>query len=262
MEPDFRGEIAEFYHRYRHGYPAAVIDVLADALKLDARDLVVDLGCGTGQLTFPIARRVRAVVGMDPEVGMLRRARQAAQDLKVGNVSWMVGADTDVLTLQGLFGQRSVAAVTVGQALHWMKHEELFRSVIQLLRPGGGIAVVTNGTPLWLQETDWSRALRDFMERWLGAKPTHPCGTDEQSQQRYREALKAAGFDVTSTSVDYVAELNLDQIVGGVYSALSQAQLPALDERPGFSEQFREALGSQEGFNEQVHVAILIGRVQ
>jgi hypothetical protein len=122
--------------------------------------------------------------------------------------------------------------------------------------------VVTNGTPLWLQETGWSRALREFMQRWLGSELTNPCGTDEQSQQRYREALKAAGFDVFSTAVDYVAELDLDQIVGGVYSALSEDQLPDPDERPGFTKQFREALGSQERFSEQVHVAILVGRVQ
>jgi SAM-dependent methyltransferase len=262
MEPDFGGEVAEFYHQYRHGYPVPVIDALADAFKLDARDLVVDLGCGTGQLSLPVARRVRAVLGIDPEVDMLRRARRAAKDLDVRNVSWMVGADTDLPALEGLFGQRSVAAVTVGQALHWMKHEELFRSAIPLLRAGGGIAVVTNGTPLWLQETGWSRALREFMQRWLDCELTYPCGTDEQSQQRYREALKAAGFDVVSTAVDYVAELDLDQIVGGVYSAMSEDRLPAPDERPGFTEQFRAALGPDERFIEHVHVAIQIGRVR
>jgi hypothetical protein len=38
--------------------------------------------------------------------------------------------------------------------------------------------------------------------------------------------------------------------------------LPSLDERPGFTEHFRQALGSQERFKEKVHVAMLIGRVQ
>lgn len=260
-EPDFHGEVAEFYHRYRHGYPAPVIGVLADAFKLGPADLVVDLGCGTGQLTLPVARRVRAVVGLDPEVDMLRRARRAAQDQDVVNVSWILGADTDVPALAHLFGERSVAAITVGQALHWMNHEELFRSAIPLLRAGGGIAVVTNGTPLWLQDTGWSRALRDFLQQWLGVELSFPCGTDEESQLRYREALKAAGFDVSSAAVDYVAELDLDQIVGGVYSALSEDQLPAPDERPGFTGQFRAALGSHEPFREHVHVAILTARL-
>ncbi len=28
------------------------------------------------------------------------------------------------------------------------------------LKPGGGIAVIANGTPLWQQPSDWSRAVR------------------------------------------------------------------------------------------------------
>jgi SAM-dependent methyltransferase len=261
MALGFGGEVAEFYHAYRHGYPAAVIDALADAFRLDPRDLVVDLGCGTGQLALPLARRVRAVIGMDPEPDMLRRARRAARDAAVSNVSWMLGADADLPALQGVAGERSVAMVSIGQALHWMRHDELFRSARPLLRPGGGVAVVTNGTPLWLQDSAWSRGLRAFLERWLGSTLTFPCGTDEQSQQRYSEALARAGFEVSSAAVDYVAELSLDQVVGGVYSALPADRLPAADQRPDFAEQVRAAVGPHESFSEPVHVAMLIGRI-
>src|SRR5580658_1693830 len=95
----FRGEVADFYHRYRHGYPDAVLDALTGAFGLTGQDVVVDLGCGTGQLTLPLAARVRAVVGIDPEPDMLRRARQAAGERDVQNVTWMIGADTDVPAL-------------------------------------------------------------------------------------------------------------------------------------------------------------------
>jgi SAM-dependent methyltransferase len=257
----FSGEVADLYHRYRHGYPGAVIDALAGAFGLTDQDVVVDLGCGTGQLTLPTARRVRAVVGVDPEPDMLRRARQAAQDMDVPNVSWLLGADTDIPALRGLLGDRSAGAVTVGQALHWMDHAGLFRSVIPLVRAGGGIAVVTNGTPLWLQDTDWSRALRDFMERWLDTTLTYPCGTDEHSQRRYREGLAAARFEVLSTAVDYDADLDLDQLVGGVYSALGVSRLPAPDRRAAFAGQVRAALAPHEHVTEHVHVAILAGRL-
>jgi SAM-dependent methyltransferase len=69
----FGGEVAGFYHQYRRGYPSAVIDTLIDAFSLTSDDVVIDLGCGTGQLTLPIARRVRAVAGVDPEPDMLGR---------------------------------------------------------------------------------------------------------------------------------------------------------------------------------------------
>jgi trans-aconitate methyltransferase len=257
----FRGEVADLYHMYRRGYPAVVVDVLVDAFGLSDQDVTVDLGCGTGQLTLPMAGRVRAVLGVDPEPDMLRRARRAAHDEGLSNVSWMIGADTDVPALRGLLGDRSTGAVTIGQALHWMRHEELFPALAPLLRAGGGIAVVTNGTPLWLQQSDWSRALRAHLERWLGTELTFACGTDEQSQRRYQDALAMAGFDVSSTAVDYVAELNLGQLVGGVYSALPVDQLPAPDQRLDFAEQVQAALGPHEQFSEPVHVAIIIGRV-
>jgi SAM-dependent methyltransferase len=259
MELGFRGEVADFYHRYRHGYPVAALDALACAFGLTGQDVVVDLGCGTGQLALPLAARVRAVVGVDPEPDMLQRARQAARERAVPNVTWMIGADTDIPALRALLGDNSVAAVTIGQALHWMNRDDLFPAIIPLVRPGGGVAVVTNGTPLWLQDTGWSRALRGYLEHWLGSKLTFACGTDEQSQRRYADDLASAGFDVFAATVDYVAELDLDQLVGGIYSALAVTQLPAPDQRPAFAEQIGRAVAPHEHFSEHVHVAILAG---
>lgn len=46
----FGGEVAEFYRQYRRGYPPTVIDTLTSAFGLTSDDIVIDLGCGTGQL--------------------------------------------------------------------------------------------------------------------------------------------------------------------------------------------------------------------
>ena len=259
----FSGEVVEFYHRYRHGYPAAVIDILVDAFQLTLQDVVVDVGCGTGQLTLPIAEKVRGVVGVDPEPDMLRRARKAADDANVSNVTWLLGADTDLPAVGRVIGDGSIGAVTVGQALHWMQQDQLFRSAVSLVRAGGGAAVVTNGAPLWLQDSDWSRALRGWLERWLGEKLTFACGTDEQSQRRIHQAMTQAGFDVGSTSVDYEGGAHSrSDVVGGILSALPVSRLPAADARPGFAQQISVALGPDRCFSERVRVAILAGRVR
>ena len=142
-----------------------------------------------------------------------------------------------------------------------MAHAELFDACVPLLRPGGGIAVVTNGTPLWRQDSDWSRALRGFLASWTGITPTYACGTDEQSQREYEQALAAAGYQATRTAVDYVADLNLDQVAGGVLSAMGADGLPSADQRSSFAEQLGQALGGNGPFREQVHVAIVAGRL-
>ncbi|ONI82871.1 SAM-dependent methyltransferase [Actinosynnema sp. ALI-1.44] len=261
MDLGFRGAVVDFYHRYRRGYPPAAIDKLVAAFGLTTDDVVVDLGCGTGQLSLPVARRVRSVVAVDPEPDMLVRARSAAREQDVANVSWMLGSDADIPALGAVLGDRALGAVTIGQALHWMDHEQLFQDLAPLIRPGGGVAVLANGTPLWQQDTAWSYALRDCMEQWLDTKLGRTCGTDEASQLRYGDSLTAAGYDVSATTVDYTDELSTDQIIGGVYSALPVDRLPAPEQREPFAERLRDALQPHQPFTEEVRVSILVGRV-
>lgn len=246
----------ELYHRYRRGYPPAVLDAVVAGFGLSHRDVVVDLGCGTGQLTVPMAARVRAVVGVDPEPDMLAQARRAAGDR--GNVSWVLGSAADVPALGWALG--TLGAVTIGQALHWMDHARLFGELAPLIRPGGGIAVVANGIPLWLQDTSWSRALRGCLEGWLGHPLVNACGTDSASQRRYRAALTAAGFSVREVGVDYTDGLDVEQVTGGVYSALPVDRLPSAAQRPVLDEEIRRALEPHLPLREDVHVAIMLGR--
>jgi SAM-dependent methyltransferase len=262
MSLGFGGEIPDLYHQYRRGYPPAVIDEVAGAFGLTGDDVVVDLGCGTGQLALPMAGRVRAVLGVDPEPGMLRRARRAAAEQDIANVSWMIGADTDLPAIAALLGARSAGALTIGQALHWMNRDELFQAAFRLVRPGGGVAVIANGTPLWQQDTAWSRALRRFLEQWTGRSAAAPCGTDAASTQRYRDGLAAAGYGTAEATVEYRDDLDMDQLVGGVYSALGGGALPAPDARPAFAEQIREAVAPHLPLTEHVRVTMLFGRAR
>ncbi len=258
----FGGEVAGFYHQYRRGYPPAVISTLIGAFALTSDDVVIDLGCGTGQLTLPIAGQVHAVAGVDPEPDMLARARQAAAEQGVRNANWVLGADTDIAALAALLGNRRAGAATIGQALHWMRYRELIPALVPLLRPGGGIAVITNGTPMWLHDSHWSQALRSFLEQWLSTTLTNTCGTDDASQQRYRDTMTEAGLDVTETSHDYTDELDLDHLVGGVYSAIPAQRLPPPGQRTAFAGQIRRAVAPHAPFTEHVPVKMLLGRRQ
>lgn len=259
MSLGFNGDVVDFYQRFRRGYPTPVVDALAAALHLDNADVVLDLGCGTGQLTLPIAERVRAVIGMDPELDMLDRARDVARERQTANVAWVLGSDTDVPAVGAALGPGSLGAVTIGQALHWMNPDTLFTSLVPYLRPGGAVAVVTNGSPAWLHDSTWSRALRTFLQQWLGKPMTHACGTDTASQQRYATSLREAGLMVSEESLEYVDPIDFEHLLGGLYSAFSSDQLPAPEDRADFADQVRAALPPAETYDEPVRVKMLIG---
>lgn len=263
MSAGFSGEVAGFYQRYRRGYDRQVVGWLAEAFALGSKGIVLDLGCGTGQLTIPLAAHSGAVIGMDPEPDMLARARDSAAQQGCSNVTWVLGSDSDVPAIARLLGDGTVAVITMANSIHLMDYERLFREVRSLLRPGAGIAVLANGTPLWQQRTAASDALRACLEQWFQFTLTSGCGTDSKSREQYAAALGAAGYASVQDTVlvDYEDVLNLEHVIGSLYSAIPESKLPSPGQRPVFEERIRQALG-QRVFAECVSVSVLTGRIR
>jgi SAM-dependent methyltransferase len=51
----FTGEVATAYARCRRGFPPAAVDLWLKGWTCPPMRFVLDLGCGTGQLTVPLA---------------------------------------------------------------------------------------------------------------------------------------------------------------------------------------------------------------
>lgn len=255
MAGGFEGDVAGYYARYRRGYPPAVVDAVAKALALTPADTIVDLGCGTGQLTLPLARKVGRALGVDPEADMLRHARTAAREAAVTNVHWVRGTADDLESIAA--GYDGIGAITVANAIHLVDRARLFDDAKVALRPGRGLAIIANGTPLWLQDTPWSVALRAFMQRRLGVSLTDYCGTDDDTRSTYRRELTAVGYNVDQVRVTYTDTLTLDQIVGGVFSAMSE-RIPESKDRARFAAELGHALAGTDPFLEHVGVRTLV----
>ena len=83
------GSAVAYYAQYRPGYPQDLVDALAARAGLDGTQRVLDIGCGTGQITIPLARHAQAVMAIDPIPGMLAGGRQAARAAGAGNITWL-----------------------------------------------------------------------------------------------------------------------------------------------------------------------------
>ena len=253
----FAGDVADNYAKYRRGYRPDLIGHLSTSFALGPRSRVLDLGCGTGQLAVPLAAEAGAVIGMDPSADMLALAGGAA-----ANVTWVLGSDEQVPGLESLLGKESLDLVTIGQALHWMEPVPLFAALARLLRPGGGIAVIANGTPVWVQETTWAAALVEVARKWFDALSFPTCGSSPGERARYRSLLVDAGFTVEEHAIDYSEEFTIDEVIGSFYSATPLERLDGT-QRADFDADLRAALLAaqpDDRFVAQVTVRTLIDR--
>lgn len=64
-------EAAEDYNRWRAGYPDEVVEDVVDCAHIDSSSRVLEVGCGTGQLSVPLADRGVDMVAV--EVGSISR---------------------------------------------------------------------------------------------------------------------------------------------------------------------------------------------
>ena len=61
-------------------------DALFEMLVLDEDDVVLDVGCGEGSVTIPIAKRVKKVIGLDSSPKMLEYLEKRAADNNIDNI--------------------------------------------------------------------------------------------------------------------------------------------------------------------------------
>ncbi|MNO74902.1 Trans-aconitate 2-methyltransferase [compost metagenome] len=100
---------------------------VVDLLKPQRDEFILDLGCGTGDLSYEIAGAGTRVIGIDYSAQMIEQARSKYPDLrfKVGD-----GEQFELDT--------PVDAVFSNASLHWMKDAPgVIRSVWHALKPGG-----------------------------------------------------------------------------------------------------------------------------
>jgi SAM-dependent methyltransferase len=199
------GSAVAYYARYRPGYPQDLVDALAARAGLDGTQRVLDIGCGTGQITIPLARHARAVVAIDPLAGMLAHGRQAARAAGAGNITWLEGDSSQIAALAGPEADLAVFAAS----FHWTDRPAVLAALDEVLAPGGTVIVI-NDILGDSEQPGWVHAIARIRARYLGARRRAGMGI-----YRHRDVLARSAFcAVDMLTWSWSRQLTVEEVTG------------------------------------------------
>lgn len=250
-DPDPFEGTARYYRDYRPGYSDAAIRYVRERFELDDAHRVLDLGCGTGQIAVPIAEFVDEILGMDPNGAMLREARARAVEAGRTNVEFVVGSDAQLEALRGSFD-----LATMGRSFHWMDQD---RTLAELARLTGGVAIL--GDVEWLThgERDWQVAVYDVIHAYIDDPPGRVLASELEYDEPWDELLADFGFrDVEKRALGSERTWSIEEIVGYLLSLSFCSPAVLGDEQASFEAALRDRL---EGFDREEFVEAVEERV-
>ncbi|MGI9605894.1 MAG: class I SAM-dependent methyltransferase [Acidimicrobiales bacterium] len=205
--------LANNYDRSRHDYPSAFRDHLVAVGALTPSSRVVDLGAGTGQLALLASSVASTVLAIDPEPDMVRVGQQITSGS--AGVRWSLGADRDLAHL--VSGR--VDLVLIGNAFHFMDQPTLLHDLDRIMASDGVVVVCSSSIPVWLQQTDWSRALRSQLSAELNRAVSTSGAPDHDSDLAVLHASPFPIVDIWTHRFEH--RRAVESVVGEVVSSTS-----------------------------------------
>lgn len=126
---------ANIYAKFRPTAPQAFIDEIMKFVKVHIFDfdLAVDVGCGPGISTSPLAPYFKEVHGYDVSEAQINEARALNT---FNNVSFCMSPAEKIAEKD-----ESVQLITVMQAVHWFDLDSFYKEVRRVLMPHGVLAL-------------------------------------------------------------------------------------------------------------------------
>ena len=190
--PNLFKDAASYYHRYRRGYPKEFYDRVVEYFALDGRGRLLDLGCGTGQITIPFAKYFEEAIGVDPDPDMIREAEEACKSAGVQNITWVNKKAEEISGELGIF-----RLTTMGKSFHWMDQARVLKKVYEITESGGGVVIVSDSTSVWREvpnQEKWKVAVKELIKKYLGEKRRAGDSYYQESRKRYEDYLKESLF--------------------------------------------------------------------
>lgn len=172
-------------YRFRPPYPAETFEILGRLLAPGPR-VVLDAGCGNGDLALSLLETAERVDAVDPSAAMLAagRARPGGADPRL---HWIAASMEDA-QLNGPY-----ALITTGESLHWMDWPVVMRRFRELLAPGAPLAIVNRVE----EPNPWATDLQQRINQYSTNRDYQPYDLIQELTQR--GLLQVAGSEHTAS---------------------------------------------------------------
>ena len=162
----YNSVVAEF-DRHTQAYSTYVIETLLQQVGSGPQTDFIDIGCGTGVVTFAFAERfgdTSKITGIDLSQGMLEFASREAKARGLDSCTSFLQCDAEKLTLAD-------ASIDVAVSLYAFRHfpnpDKAAREVFRVLRPGGRLIMAVGSGPALFSRGGVAAALAMLERRLL-----------------------------------------------------------------------------------------------
>jgi SAM-dependent methyltransferase len=209
-------EAAEDYNRWRAGYPQAVIEDIVASGHIETYSRVLEVGCGTGQLSVPLAERGVELVAVELGRNLAAFARR--------NLARFPHAQVENASFEDWYlPAEPFDTVVVANTFHWLDLELRFSKSARALKPGGYLTIghaqhIRGGTPDFFEETQ-----RFYLKWGLSDDPNFqppagrdaPIGYPELDDRQEFGPVRRDRFEIPQhhTAESYVGWLRTDSLI-------------------------------------------------
>lgn len=247
---------AQYYAEFRLSYPRELIRMIVDFYQLSEKKRVLDLGCGTGQLTFPLSSFFEQAVGVDINGEMIEQAQKEATEKGSANIEWrhMPAEEMDQLNLP-------FDLIVSGNAFHWMDRELLLNKGYDLMNDKGGMVILA-GSSVWSGEEKWQRKTVQVIRKWLGQDRKGGQGLYPKKPKLHEEYIQESKFQLAKKGDYYFThDWTLKELLGYLYSTSFCNKSLLGDSVSGFEEELSRELikiNTEGVFHEEVEITYFL----
>ncbi|MFD6534895.1 class I SAM-dependent methyltransferase [Streptomyces goshikiensis] len=230
---------AHAYAQYRPQYPMALFASLAEHTGLDGTQTVLDLGCGPGTLTLPLAALAVHVHAVDIEPAMLTEGRALADAEGIENITWTA---SDAANLSSL-PLPPLDLCVMGKSFQWMDQARLLADLDQMLTHTGTVVLISTAARSTASRPDWLDVIESVCKDYLGSDYLQANNPAAHPAEGRDDVLRASPFSHLRTQTwEQLLTRTLDELVG-LQLSFAHTNPAVLGDRQGaFEQALRDAL--------------------